>query len=92
MSQAARSYYSEVHKNKVRKEAKKQFVSELASGVLVDSLFVLGGYTSRIASNASRYLVYTLQDRTGSIRALEFDRASFGDIPQAIVSPRVLFY
>lgn len=81
MSQAARSYYSEVHKNKVPKEAKKQFVSELASGVLVDSLFVLGGYTSRIASNASRYLVYTLQDRTGSIRALEFDRASFGDIP-----------
>jgi len=64
-----------------QQNTKKQFVGELTIGLRVDTTFVLGGLESRIASNGSRYLVAQLKDRTGTIRGLEFDRVSFGDLP-----------
>lgn len=61
--------------------SKAQFVSELAVGTHVDSLFVLSQRESRIASNGTRYLSCIFHDRTGQIRGLEFDRTNFGDVP-----------
>lgn len=60
---------------------KQQFVAELATGMLVDTQFVLGACESRIASNGARYLSVVLRDRSGVVRGVEFDRVSFGDVP-----------
>lgn len=64
-----------------QRPASKQFVAELAVGMHVHAPFVLGSCESRIASNGSRYLAVTLRDKTGTIRGIQFDRASYGDVP-----------
>lgn len=68
-------------KSEYKGASKEQFVSELALGSRVDSVFVMSHSESRIAQNGSRYLTYMLHDRTGQIRGIEFDRTSFGDVP-----------
>lgn len=65
----------------IQSPIKTQFVNELTSSSLVDSLFVLSYKDSRISSNAGRYLALELKDRSGSIRAFQFDRSQFADVP-----------
>lgn len=79
--QTTQDLHTNAHGLKRALSGKNQFVSELAVGMRVDSLFVLSQRESRIAANGTRYLFYVLHDRTGQIRGLEFDRTNFGDVP-----------
>lgn len=61
----------------------KQFVTELALGVRVQSPFVLSSKEARFSKDGRLYVVLTFSDRTGSITGVFFDPPSVSTIPSA---------
>jgi len=65
----------------VTSTTKTHYIAELACGMRVSDLFVLHSVDVRNSVRSGAYALYTLSDRTGSMRAIQFDVGVGGVLP-----------